>query len=111
MSRHILEEVSLVASAEMESLWTETTTEEGAGGSHAAPATKEQLSVPALEAFVSQVMSDTAANTSSMLQDVRARRRTEVRYLNGYVAAKGAEHGIACPWNREMCRRVEELLP
>jgi 2-dehydropantoate 2-reductase len=56
-------------------------------------------------------MSDTAANTSSMLQDVRARRRTEVRYLNGYVAAKGAEHGIACPWNREMCRRVEELLP
>ena len=36
---------------------------------------------------------------ASMLQDVEARRRTEVDYLNGGIARFGAEHGVATPLN------------
>ena len=36
-------------------------------------------------------MSDTRNNVSSMLQDVKAGRMTEVQYLNGYVTSLGQE--------------------
>ena len=35
----------------------------------------------------------------SLLQDVMRRRRTEVEYLNGYVAAQGRTVGVATPFN------------
>lgn len=74
--------------------------------------TREQLSVPSLEGFVFKVMSDTGDNVSSMLQDVNAKRNTEVRFLNGYVASLGKEkYGFHCPLNMEMCQLVEELKP
>ena len=110
--KHILEEVSLVASVEMESLYEHVASGEGVvGSSDDLRSVREQLSAPALESFVSQVIADTAQNVSSMLQDVRAGRKTEVRYLNGYVARKGGEHGISCPRNEELCRLVEARLP
>jgi 2-dehydropantoate 2-reductase len=34
-----------------------------------------------------------------MLQDVMRGRRTEVEYLNGYVAAEGRRLGVAAPLN------------
>jgi 2-dehydropantoate 2-reductase len=44
----------------------------------------------------------TAGNNNSMLQDVRAGRRTEIEYLNGYVLARARAHGIPCPANQAL---------
>lgn len=49
---------------------------------------------------VSQVARDTAANASSMRQDVRAGRRTEIDAINGYVVDRAAELGLEVPTNR-----------
>ena len=46
---------------------------------------------------------------SSMLQDVEARRRTEVDYLNGGIARFGDEHGVETPLNRAIWTLVRGL--
>ncbi|CAO0823756.1 2-dehydropantoate 2-reductase [Desulfarculales bacterium] len=51
----------------------------------------------------------TAHNISSMLQDTRAKRRTEVEFINGYVAAAGQGLGLACPVNQTLARLVLAL--
>ena len=48
-------------------------------------------------------------NLSSLLQDVMKRRRTEVDYLNGSVARRGAELGIAVPANALLVDLVHRL--
>jgi len=50
------------------------------------------------------------ANRSSMLQDVEARRTTEVDAINGAVAREGARRGIAAPLNDAMRVLVESLV-
>ena len=42
----------------------------------------------------------------SMLQDVLKGRRTEIEYLNGYVAARGREAGVATP----LCEAITQLV-
>ncbi len=56
-----------------------------------------------------EVCEKTAANVSSMLQDVRRRRRTEIDAINGAVVAAGRRLGIATPANAELVLRVKEL--
>jgi 2-dehydropantoate 2-reductase len=51
----------------------------------------------------------TAENISSMLQDVRIRRRTEIEAINGTVVALGLRHGLQTPENSRLCRQVKEL--
>ena len=51
----------------------------------------------------------TAANVSSMLQDVRKKRRTEIGAINGAVVAFGRELGIATPENRLLMEQVKDL--
>ena len=98
MIRKLLDEVSRVALLEME-----------AEQSDIQPSVKEQLSVSSLEQFVYKVMTDTSNNVSSMLQDIRANRTTEIDFLNGYVASIGKEkYRLECPANIEMCRLVKE---
>ncbi|SDK99493.1 ketopantoate reductase family protein [Natronorubrum texcoconense] len=46
------------------------------------------------------VAGDTAANTSSMHQDILAERRTEIDAINGFVVDRGSELGLETPTNR-----------
>ncbi|QLG49698.1 ketopantoate reductase family protein [Natrinema halophilum] len=49
----------------------------------------------------------TAANTSSMSQDVLAGRRTEIDAINGYVVDRAADHSLEVPTNRTLATLVE----
>ena len=51
----------------------------------------------------------TAQNVSSMLQDVRSRRRTEIDAINGAVVALGKIAGIDTPENSLLCHQIKEL--
>ena len=62
------------------------------------------LSPHAAAAAVEQVAAATAANTSSMRQDVQAGRRTEVDAIGGYVCERADEHGVDVPVNETMTR-------
>jgi 2-dehydropantoate 2-reductase len=46
---------------------------------------------------------------ASMLQDVEARRPTEIDYLNGGIARFGEEHGVQTPLNRAIWSLVKGL--
>jgi 2-dehydropantoate 2-reductase len=46
---------------------------------------------------------------ASMLQDVEARRQTEVDYLNGGIVRFGAEHGVPTPLNAAIWALVKGL--
>jgi len=42
-----------------------------------------------------------------MLQDVKAGRRTEIDYINGYVVKRGKEQGVKCPMNEQLIDMVK----
>jgi 2-dehydropantoate 2-reductase len=46
---------------------------------------------------------------TSMLQDVQARRKTEVELFSGYVVGKAAQHGVSVPENERMLRELLAL--
>jgi len=46
---------------------------------------------------------------ASMLQDILAKRETEVDFMNGAIAERGAELGIATPLNRAMWQLIKGL--
>jgi len=46
---------------------------------------------------------------ASMGQDIAKKRRTEIGFLNGFVAAKGAEVGIPCPANKALVEVVSKV--
>jgi 2-dehydropantoate 2-reductase len=57
-------------------------------------------------------------NIASMQQDLQRGRPTEIDYMNGAVAALGAQHGVPCPVNRALTAiikameaRAHSLLP
>ena len=49
--------------------------------------------------FLSQVLSSTARNKSSMLQDIERAQRTEILQLNGSISIIGRRHKLATPYN------------
>ena len=59
--------------------------------------------------FTSQVLKDTAENKSSMLVDVEHKKRTEIEYLNGYIAQLAKTHGIECRINRQLLQAISDL--
>lgn len=69
-----------------------------------AVAAAEELEIPEEEALdlVFSVAEKTAANTSSMLQDVLHGKRTEIETINGYIVRQGGKHGIAVPVNEAL---------
>lgn len=77
-------------------------------GGYGCPAEQEQEQ-DELWRVVERVAHATQNNYSSMLQDVRAGRRTEVREINGWIAARGRQLGVPCPQNRRLVSEVEAL--
>jgi 2-dehydropantoate 2-reductase len=67
----------------------------------------ETFAMETLERLVVNVATKTGKNISSMLQDVRNGRRTEIDYINGYIVRRGEELGIACPVNLAMVQMVK----
>lgn len=61
-----------------------------------------------LEQEVHRVAHATAANRSSMLQDIEAGRATEIDYINGYLCRLAEEKGLDLPINRELVRRIHK---
>jgi 2-dehydropantoate 2-reductase len=49
----------------------------------------------------------TAKNSSSMREDVRGKRDTEIEYINGYIVRRGKEVGIECVANALMMQLVQ----
>ncbi|MFO4670010.1 2-dehydropantoate 2-reductase [Vibrio cholerae] len=80
-------------------------------GEVAAVMQAEAISVEAeaLRDGVYQVIQATAANLSSMHQDVFHRRPTEIDFITGYVVRKGEQHGIATPVNRALYQQIKTL--
>lgn len=71
-------------------------------------ASSQRFSQTNLERVVLDVAKKTAKNTSSMLQDRRAGRETEIDYINGYIVARGKEAGIDCTNNEILVNMVKE---
>ncbi|CAI8158234.1 MAG: 2-dehydropantoate 2-reductase [Pseudidiomarina mangrovi] len=61
----------------------------------------EQLVTAAID-----VATRTAANRSSMLSDVRAGRRTEIDFLNGFVARQSAQLGLTASANQLLWQQL-----
>jgi 2-dehydropantoate 2-reductase len=51
----------------------------------------------------------TSTNVSSMLQDVRAKKLTEIDSINGALLEKAAELGVMAPVNEELVRKIKEI--
>jgi len=67
-----------------------------------------QINEDAVE-HVLKVAQATAANRSSMGQDVDNRRQTEISTINGYIVREANKHGIDVPVNRTLTGLVETL--
>ena len=62
-----------------------------------------------VEADISRDSTTRGAGRPSMLQDVMRGRRTEIDYLNGYVAARGRELGVKTPFNEKIVELVNSF--
>lgn len=71
-------------------------------------ATEDRFSTQKLETVVLDVADKTGQNTSSMLQDVRASRPTEIDYINGYIVKRGKEVGLECTNTKRLIQMVKE---
>lgn len=60
-------------------------------------------------AKVEAVCEATAANVSSMLQDVLRKRRTEIDFINGVIVRQGQELGIPVPVNSTLVDLVKTI--
>lgn len=60
---------------------------------------------------VRTVLEASADNVSSTLQDVRAGRATELRWLNGWLIALAEQQGLDCPLNRSIAGRLSIAVP
>ncbi|MCB1853285.1 MAG: hypothetical protein KDI05_00310, partial [Halieaceae bacterium] len=66
------------------------------------------IGAEALHQQVREVVEATAANQSSMLQDVLAGRQTEADYITGYLLAAAHRHGLDVPLNEALLANLRE---
>lgn len=67
------------------------------------------LDADQLREKVIAVIHATAANRSSMLQDIEAGRVTEIDYVNGFVVRRAQHYRIECPANRYLLTAIKAL--
>jgi 2-dehydropantoate 2-reductase len=60
-------------------------------------------------AKVEAVAEATGPNTSSMLQDVLRKKRTEIDFINGVIVRQGQELGIPVPVNQVLVDLVKTI--
>ncbi len=60
-----------------------------------------------IDTFYKHQLPPTYSHEPSMLQDVRAGKRTEIDALNGAVVQLGQQHGIATPHNLTVTRMIQ----
>ena len=68
---------------------------------------EERFSPARLSTLVTTVAQKTAANTSSMLQDVQGGRETEIEYINGYFVRRARETVVGCVMNERIVEMVK----
>lgn len=73
---------------------------------YSSPPQTDRFSDESLWRLVQNIAQKTGNNVSSMLQDVRAGRRTEIDYINGYLVQKGEELGLPIQNNAEIAQLV-----
>jgi 2-dehydropantoate 2-reductase len=66
----------------------------------------DRFSVSSLEALVIDTIDKTAENSSSMREDVRKGRATEIEYINGWILRRARELGIECEANAGLMQLV-----
>jgi 2-dehydropantoate 2-reductase len=70
------------------------------------PGVQSRFATERLKDLAINLANKTAANTSSMLQDMQRLRRTEIEYINGYIVRRGDELGIKCALNYMLMQLV-----
>jgi 2-dehydropantoate 2-reductase len=58
---------------------------------------------------VNRVITATANNYSSMHQDLKFKRQTEIAFINGYVTSKAAKLDIKVPSNQRLLEQIRQL--
>ncbi len=62
-----------------------------------------------LDVLHAELLPRTAAHESSTMQDIRARRRTEVDFLNGMIVRLGKAHNVPVPVNMLMLNAIKAI--
>lgn len=71
------------------------------------PNVKMRFDTLRLERLVASIAYTTAENYSSMVQDYRSGRVTEIDYINGYIVKRGENLGIHCAMNYMLIHMVK----
>lgn len=71
------------------------------------PNVRARFSPTRLELRLQTVATQTAQNSSSMREDMRLVRMTEVDYINGYIVKRGEEQGIKCVLNYMLMQLIK----
>jgi 2-dehydropantoate 2-reductase len=67
---------------------------------------RDRFAVASLESLVMDTIEKTAGNSSSMREDVRKGRATEIEYITGWVLRRARELGIECEANAGLMQLV-----
>ncbi len=71
------------------------------------PSVRVRFSPERLETLYIGVAQRTAQNSSSMREDIRNGKDTEIEYINGYVVRRGEEMGLKCVLNYMLMQLVK----
>ena len=106
--RRVCHEAAEVFSAEAEEI---ESSEEGSGKVDRSWPTA--LSGRALEEYVVKVVQDTSKNWSSMHQDIKNMKPTEIEYINAYLTRTGSRLGVPTPHNDMLVElvRLKRQIP